>query len=89
MTAISIRKTSIDTFKGDCLVVPMVQNSSTNNLHPEIKKLSKIAFDKEGFKAELKESILMMTSGLSFRWVMFVGVGDKKSLTSDRIRKSL
>ena len=89
MTAISIAKTGIDTFKGDCIVVPVLQNSSPTNLSQELKRLLKTASDKEGFKSEFKESILMMTSGLSSRWVMFVGMGDKKSLSSDRVRKAM
>ncbi len=89
MTSISIQRSAIDTFKGDCIVIPVLKNVSSTNLHPEFKRLLKAATDKEGFKSECKESILMMTPNVESRWVMFVGLGDKKSINSDRVRKAM
>ena len=30
-----------------------------------------------------------MTDGLPYRWVMFVGLGDRKSLSAERLRKAM
>ena len=89
MNTITINTKDIHTFRGDCVILPVFSSVSYNSLNQDLKRLLKTACDKEGFKSELKESTLMMTDGLPYRWVMFVGLGDRKALSAERLRKAM